>query len=63
MKPALSVLFAYHVGYVLAGFLPISGVRNVILALGSSCVIPSIERWGVLATNSVATGVMTLGAL
>lgn len=47
----------------LPGFLQISGVRNVMLALGSSCVIPSIERWEVLATDSVVTGVMVLGAL
>lgn len=33
------------------------------LAVASSCVVPAIERWGVLVTNSGATVILIFGAL
>jgi len=40
-----------------------SGVRNMMLAILSTLIVPSIERWGVLVTNSAAAVVLILGAL
>ena len=40
-----------------------SGVRNLIMAMASTTVIPAIEQWGVLVTHVGATVVTSLGAL
>ena len=35
----------------------------MLVAVASACVVPAIERWGVLVTNLGATVVTVLGAL
>lgn len=40
-----------------------SGVRSLIMAIASTAIVPSIERWGVLVTNLGATVLSFLGAL
>jgi len=63
----LTPVIAYNVDAVRAHSAEVisahSGVRNMMLAMASAFVIPAIERWGVLVTNSGAAVVLSLGAL
>ena len=58
---ALSVLI-HRVGLA-PTLLCSSGVRSLMMAMASTAIVPAIERWGVLVTNSGATVISLLGAL
>jgi len=63
----LALVAAYHVDVVQAhsaeAISAHLGVRNVLVAVASAAIVPSVERWGVLATNFGAAAVAVLGAL